>query len=177
MAAATEEKVHVLIPEEEIREKIEEYGRLITREYAGKKLLVAGILKGSFIFMADLIREIKIPCEVDFMCASSYGKSTVSSGELKVTKDLGVDISEYDVLIAEDILDTGNTLSKVKQLLAKRNPKSLKIITMLDKPSRRTADIEADYTLFTIEDKFVVGMGLDYAERYRNLKFIGEVEL
>ena len=172
---AEREVKSVLIPEEEIHARVAECGKNISRDYKGKNLLMVGILKGSFVFMADLVREIDIPCEVDFMVASSYGKSTISSGTLNVTRDISEDLSEYDVIIAEDILDTGNTLSKIKKLLISRNPRSLKLIVLLDKPERRTADIEADIALFTIPDKFVVGYGLDYAEKYRNLKYIGEL--
>ena len=163
----------VLISEEEIKEAIKKVGKEISEKYKGKKLLVVGILKGSFVFVADLVREITIPCEVDFMAASSYGSSTVSSGEVNITRDIAADLSGYNIIIAEDILDTGNTLSKIKKNLLARNPDSLELIVLLDKPDRRTADISADKSLFTIPDAFVVGYGLDYDEKYRNLKYVG----
>ena len=138
-------------------------------------MLLVGILKGSFVFISDLAREITIPCEIDFMAASSYGSSTVSSGSVNITRDIASDLSGYSVIIAEDILDSGNTLSKIKKILLERNPDSLEIIVLLDKPERRTADIEADKALFKIPDKFVVGYGLDFNEQYRNLKYVGEL--
>ncbi len=134
---------------------------------------MVSVLKGAFVFMADLIREITIPCEVDFMCVSSYQNSIVSSGTVKITKDLNVDISGYDVVIVEDILDSGLTLSAVVKLLEHRNPKSLKVCTLLDKPSGRKTQISADYVCFEIPDEFVIGYGLDCAEKYRNLPYIG----
>lgn len=163
----------VLIDEKTLQKGIADMGALLTEEYRGRKLLVVGILKGSFVFLADLVRQIKLPCEIDFMAVSSYGSGTVSSGEVKIIKDIAQDLSEYDVLIAEDILDTGNTLSKLMVMLRERNPRSLKICVMLDKPTRRRANINADYTIFTIPDEFVIGFGLDCAEKYRNLPYIG----
>lgn len=164
---------NILISEEEIRAKIKETGAMLSKEYEGKKLLLVSILKGAFVFMADLMREITIPCEIDFMCVSSYQNSTVSSGRVQITKDLKVDIEGYDVLIVEDILDSGLTLSEVTSILRGRRPASLKICTLLDKPARRVADIKADYCCFEIPDEFVIGYGLDCAERYRNLPYIG----
>lgn len=163
----------VLISEEELKAEVHELGARISKEYEGKNLLLVSILKGAFVFMADLMREITIPCEIDFMAVSSYKSSTVSSGTVEIIKELSADISEYDVIIVEDILDTGRSLSVVKSMLMDRNPKSLKIYTLLDKPSRRVVDLEADYVCFTIPDEFVVGYGLDYAEKYRNLKYVG----
>ncbi|MGN0690385.1 MAG: hypoxanthine phosphoribosyltransferase [Oscillospiraceae bacterium] len=165
----------VLITEEEIKSAVKKCGEEISLKYSGKKVLLVGILKGSFVFISDLAREITIPCEIDFMAASSYGSSTVSSGSVNITRDIASDLSGYSVIIAEDILDSGNTLSKIKKILLERNPDSLEIIVLLDKPERRTADIEADKALFKIPDKFVVGYGLDFNEQYRNLKYIGEL--
>lgn len=164
---------NILISEEEIRAKVKETGAMLSKEYEGKRLLLVSILKGAFVFMADLMREITIPCEIDFMCVSSYQNSTVSSGKVQITKDLKVDIEGCDVLIVEDILDSGNTLSEVTAILRERKPASLKICTLLDKPARRVADIRADYCCFEIPDEFVIGYGLDCAERYRNLPYIG----
>ncbi|MGN0654517.1 MAG: hypoxanthine phosphoribosyltransferase [Oscillospiraceae bacterium] len=165
----------VLITEEEIKSAVKKCGEEISLKYSGKRVLLVGILKGSFVFISDLAREITIPCEIDFMAASSYGSSTVSSGSVNITRDIASDLSGYSVIIAEDILDSGNTLSKIKKILLERNPDSLEIIVLLDKPERRTADIEADKALFKIPDKFVVGYGLDFNEQYRNLKYIGEL--
>ena len=166
----------VLISEQEIKDKISEMGALISKEYDGKKLLMVSVLKGAFVFMADLMRAVTIPCEIDFMCVSSYQNSTVSSGTVKITKDLNLDVKDYHVLIVEDILDSGNTLSAVIKLLNHRNPKSLKVITFLDKPDRRTASVNVGYTCFTIPDEFAIGYGLDYAEKYRNIPYIGVLD-
>lgn len=163
----------VLVSEEEISKKITEYGKILSEEYKDKNPLFVGILKGSFIFMSDIIRALTIPCEIDFMAASSYYNGTVSTGNVKIKMDLSTDVSGRDVIIAEDIIDTGNTLCAVKKLLMERGAKSVKIITFLDKPDRREADISADYTLFTIPNEFVVGYGLDCAEKYRNLRYVG----
>lgn len=163
----------VLVSEEEISKKITEYGKILSEEYKDKNPLFVGILKGSFIFMSDIIRALTIPCEIDFMAASSYYNGTVSTGNVKIKMDLSTDVSGRDVVIAEDIIDTGNTLCAVKKLLMERGAKSVKIITFLDKPDRREADIYADYTLFTIPNEFVVGYGLDCAEKYRNLRYVG----
>ncbi|MCM1579474.1 MAG: hypoxanthine phosphoribosyltransferase [Ruminococcus sp.] len=167
----------VLITEDEIKAAVKAEGRRITEEYEGKPLLIAGLLKGSFIFAADLCREIKIPCEMGFMAASSYGSGSVSVGKVDITLDIGRDISGYHVIIAEDIIDTGRTLSEVCRVLRERKPLSLKVVTLLDKPSRREVDFKADVSLFTIPDVFVVGCGLDYGEKYRNLPYIAEAEL
>lgn len=166
-----------LISAEELQKKIKEAGKIISREYAGKPLLLVCILKGSFMFLADLCRAIEIPCEVAFMSASSYGDSTVSSGNVKIKLDLDRDISKYHVIIAEDIIDTGRTLTSICEMLRERNPLSLSVYTLLDKPSRRLTDLKADYSLFTIPDLFVVGYGLDCAEKFRNLPYIAEAEL
>lgn len=166
----------VIITEEEIRKKTSEYGKLLSREYNGKPLLLVSILKGAYIFLSDLTKEISIPCEVGFMAAKSYFESTESSGDVQIVYDLTQDISKYHVLIVEDIIDTGRTLKAVVDILKGRNPLSLKILTLLDKPDRRIADICADYTLFTIPDYFVIGYGLDYGEYYRNLPYIAEYD-
>ena len=166
----------VLITEEEIQEKIKEVGEQISQEYEGKPLLLVSILNGAFVFMADLCRAIHIPCETAFMCAKSYYNGTVSSGIVKITMDLMQDISQYHVIIAEDIIDTGRTLNDVMKLLKSRNPLSLKVVTLLDKPDRRLVDLEADISLFTIPDLFVIGYGLDCGEIYRNLPYIAEYD-
>lgn len=166
----------VLINQESIAEELVKVGKYIDEKYSGKPLLIAGILKGSFVFLADLAKTVTIPCEFGFMAAQSYYGGTESTGKVRITLDLQQDISKYHVIIAEDIIDTGNTLKAVTDILKSRNPLSLEIIALLDKPERRTADIEADYTLFTIPDKFVVGYGLDYGEYYRNLPYIAEIK-
>ena len=164
----------VVISEDELQGKITEYGKLLSQEYEGKPLLLVSILKGAFMFLSDLNKNMTIPCEMGFMACKSYFESTDSSGDVKIVYDLAQDISRYHVVIVEDIIDTGRTLSKVVEMLKQRDPLSLKIITLLDKPDRRVVDIEADYTLFTIPDFFVIGYGLDYGEYYRNLPYIAE---
>lgn len=159
--------------EDQLQDAVKDLGRVISRDYKGKNLLLVGILKGCFVFMADLIRAITIPCAVDFMSVSSYGSGTESSGAVKIIKDLDLPLESYDVLLIEDILDTGNTLNYVKDILSRRNPKSLKICTMFDKPSRRQVDIQTDYVGYEIADEFIVGYGLDYDEAYRNLPYVG----
>jgi len=171
-----EDNRKILISAEQIAERIKETAAVIDEEYKDKKVLLVSVLKGAFVFLADFARALTIPCEIGFMAAQSYGDSTVSGGEVKITLDLSQDISDYDVILVEDIIDTGNTLYKLKEMLLARNPRSFRIITLLDKPSRRTSPIEADMTLFTIEDKFVIGYGLDYAEKYRNLPDIEYIE-
>lgn len=166
----------ILFNEEQITEIVDRLGKTITEDYKDKNLLLVGILKGSIIFMADLMRKINLPCKIEFMAISSYGDTTRSSGVVRIIKDLSMDIKDYDVLIIEDILDSGNTLSKLKAMLELRNPKSLKICAFFDKPERRTADINADYVGAEIPDEFIVGYGLDYAEKYRNLPFVGVVK-
>ena len=158
---------------EEISEIVKGLGAKISEDYKDKNLLLVSILKGSVIFMADLMRAITIPCRIDFMSVSSYGSGTKTTGVVKITKDLDINLEGYDLLIVEDILDSGKTLCYLKQLLQTRNPASVKICTLLDKPDRRTAPIQADYVGATIPDAFVVGYGLDYAERYRNLPYVG----
>ncbi|MBE6737575.1 MAG: hypoxanthine phosphoribosyltransferase [Ruminococcaceae bacterium] len=166
----------VLITEEEIKEAIKKAGKEISDSYDGRPILLVSILKGAFVFMADLCRAITVPCEIGFMCAKSYYSGTVSSGIVQITMDLDQDVSNYHVIIVEDIIDTGRTLNDVADLLRARNPLSLRIVTLLDKPSRRLVDIKADITLFTIEDLFVIGYGLDCGEMYRNLPYIAEFE-
>ena len=166
----------VLISKKEIDAAVAKAGKEISDSYDGKPILLVSILKGAFVFMADLCRAITVPCEIGFMCAKSYYSGTTSSGVVKITMDLEYDISKYHVIIVEDILDTGRTLYDVVKLLKSRNPLSLKVITLLDKPSRRKVDFEADRSLFTIEDKFVIGYGLDCAEQYRNLPYIAEYD-
>ena len=163
----------IMISQEQIAQRVKELGAELDQAYQGRKPLMVCILKGSVVFFADLIREMDTSMEIDFMSVSSYGAGTTSSGELKIKKDLSVDIEGRDVLIVEDIIDSGNTLYKLKQMLNERRPASLNIVTLLDKPDRRTMPIEPEYTGFVIEDEFVVGYGLDYAEDYRNLPFVG----
>ena len=163
----------VLVSEEELKAKVQELGSQITRDYQGKDLLMVSVLKGSVIFMADLMRAIDLPCTIDFMCVSSYGSGTKSSGVVKIIKDLDIDLHGKDLLIVEDILDSGKTLHYITRMLADRGTASIRIATLLDKPERRTAPLTPDYSCFTIPDEFVVGYGLDYDERYRNLPYIG----
>ena len=166
----------VLFSAEEIKTRVAELGKILTEDYKNKNPLLICPLKGSIMFFSDIVREIKIPCEIDFMTVSSYNSNTVSSGEIKVLKDLTENINGRHVLIIEDIIDTGLTLYNLKKMLSSRNPESLKICTLLDKPSRRIADIKGDYCGFFIPDKFVVGYGMDLNEKYRNLPFIGIYE-
>lgn len=163
----------VLISEERLAAKVAELGARISKDYEGKKLIILGVLKGSVVFMTDLLRKITIPVEMDFMAVSSYGSGTKTSGVVKILKDLDRLIQGYHVLIVEDILDSGMTLSYLTELLRDRNPASIRIATLLDKPDRRKVDIKPDYVGFVIPDEFVVGYGLDYAELYRNLPYVG----
>lgn len=169
------ESVSVYISQEDIKKKVEEMGKKIAEDYKGedKKLILVSVLKGSVVFMADLIRAIDLPLSIDFMIASSYGSGTASRGNVKIIKDLDINVSDYDILIVEDILDSGYTLSKLMEILKTRKPKSLKLCTFLNKPDRRVAQVELDYCGFEIPDEFVVGYGLDYDERYRNLPYVG----
>ena len=166
----------VLITEDEIKEKIRQTGELLSKEYEGKPLLLVSVLSGSFVFMSDLCRAVTIPCEIAFMCAKSYYDGTDSCGEVTITMDITQDISEYHVVIAEDIVDTGRTLSLITKKLLERKPLSLKVVTLLDKPERRVVDFSADISLFEIPDHFVVGYGLDCGEAYRNLPYIAEYD-
>lgn len=164
----------VLITKEEIEAGIKEVGAYIDSIYDGRPILLVSILKGAFVFMADVCRAVTVPCEVGFMCAKSYYNDTVSSGVVRITMDLDQDISQYHVVIIEDIIDTGRTLKDVVALLKGRNPISLRVVSLLDKPSRRLARFEADKVLFTVPDHFVIGYGLDCGEYYRNLPYIAE---
>ena len=164
----------ILITEEEIAAAVKSAGAEIDKLYDGRPILLVSILKGAFVFMADLCRAVSVPCEVGFMCAKSYYQGTVSTGVVQITMDLEQDISGYHVVIAEDIVDTGRTLSDVVKLLKARNPLSLHVVTLLDKPDRRLVDFKADISLFTIPDHFVIGYGLDCAEYFRNLPYIAE---
>ena len=164
---------HVLFSEEALRQRVSELAAQIDRDYAGKEPLLISILRGSFVFMADLVRSITLPCTVDFMAVSSYGSGTVSSGQVKIVKDLSEPIEGKDILVVEDILDSGNTLSYLFKLLDARHPASIRLCTLLDKPERRTKPVAVQYTGFTIPDEFVVGYGLDYDEKYLNLPYIG----
>ena len=163
----------VLVTQQQLETRVREMAEEITRDYAGKAPLMVGILRGSYIFMADLVRHIDLPITMDFMVVSSYGAGTTSSGLVNIKKDLEEDIEGKDIIIVEDILDTGNTLVKLTAELLKRRPASLKLCVMLDKPDRRTTPIKADYTGFPIPDAFVVGCGLDYDQKYRQLPYIG----
>ncbi|MEG1743494.1 MAG: hypoxanthine phosphoribosyltransferase [Clostridia bacterium] len=163
----------VLITENEIKLRVKELAKQITFDYQNKELLLVGILKGSLVFMSDLMRELDTNAKIDFMSVSSYGNATNSSGQVRIIMDLKSPIENFDVLIVEDILDSGATLSYLKQLLLARKPRSIKICTLLDKPDRRKADIVADYVGMVIPDEFVVGYGLDFSEDYRNLPYIG----
>lgn len=168
--------VEVMISEQEVKNRIAELGAQITAHYQGSNdLVLIGLLRGSFMFMADLARSIDLPQEVDFMTASSYGNSMNSNRDVRILKDLDDDINGKDVLIVEDIIDTGYTLSKVREILSLRSPKSLAICTLLDKPERREVEVPVEWVGFTIPDEFVVGYGIDYAQKYRSLSYIGKV--
>lgn len=159
----------VLVSREQISEMVKRLGRRISEDYAGKELVLVGVLKGGFIFLADLMREISIPVDMDFIAVSSYGESTRSSGVVRIIKDIDLDVVGKHVLIVEDLVDTGLTLRHLKDLFNTRGPKSVKICTAFDKPSRRKVEIEVEYNGIEVPDKFIVGYGLDYAGRYRNL--------
>lgn len=163
----------VLFSQQELQSKVNELGAQITKDYEGREPIFVGVLKGCFVFMADLMRAVNLPCQIDFMAVSSYGRGTVSSGEVQITKDLSYDIGGRDIIIVEDILDSGVTLNYLIGYLNHRNPRSIKIVTLFDKPSRRKAPIKADYFGYEVPDAFIVGYGLDYAEKYRNLPYIG----
>lgn len=163
----------VLFTERQIAVMVERVGQEISRDYKGKNLLLVSVLKGSVVFMADLMRSITIPAKIDFMATSSYGSGTKTSGVVKIIKDLDIPLSGYDIVLVEDILDSGKTLSYLMELLRDRGPKSLQICTLFDKPERREAEVEARYVGSKIPDAFIVGYGLDYDEKYRNLPFVG----
>lgn len=164
----------VLITKEEIDAAVAQAGKEIDKIYDGRPILLVSILKGAFVFMADICRAVSVPCEIGFLCAKSYYEGTESSGKVQITMDLDRDVSKYHVVIIEDIVDTGRTLADIVKMLKARNPISLKVITLLDKPSRRLVDFKADLSLFTIPDHFVIGYGLDCGEQYRNLSYIAE---
>ena len=163
----------VLFSEEQLKNRVREIAQQITADYQGKEIMLISVLRGSFVFMADLCRAIDLPCTVDFMAVSSYGKGTKSSGQVQITKDLSEDISDRHIIVVEDILDSGNTLSYLLNILENRHPASIRLCTLLDKPDRRVKPVQVHYSGFTIPDAFVVGYGLDYAEKYRNLPYIG----
>ena len=168
-----EDVLRVLLSEDEIREKVRELGGKITADYKNSNLMLVTVLKGAVVFLTDLMRQIDVPAEIDFMVVSSYGSGVKSSGVVKIVKDLDVPLAGKDILIVEDILDSGLTLSYIKELLESRGPRSIRIATLLDKPSRRKVDLQADYIGFSVPDEFVIGYGLDYDEKYRNLPYIG----
>ena len=165
--------LRVLIAKEALSQKVQEIGAQISKDYEGKNLMMVSVLKGSVVFMADLMRAVTVPAEIDFMSVSSYGTGAKTSGVVKIIKDLDIELAGRDLLIVEDILDSGLTLSYIKKILMERGPRSIKICTLLDKPERRKADVFADYSGFEVPDEFVVGYGLDFAEKYRNLPYIG----
>lgn len=171
-----EDKIRVLVSEEEVDEKIKEIGAQISRDYQGKAIHLICILKGGIFFTCELAKRITVPVSMDFMSVTSYGAGTKSSGVVKIIKDLDDPLDGKDVLIVEDIIDSGRTLSYLIEILHKRNPKSIKLCTLLDKPERRVTDVKVDYVGFNIPDEFVVGYGLDYDQKYRNLPYIGVVE-
>ena len=163
----------VLFSEEQLAKRVDEIASAIEKDYEGQEIMLISVLRGSFVFMADLCRRIDLPCTIDFMSVSSYGSGTSSSGQVQITKDLSSDISDKHIIVVEDILDSGNTLSYLLKILEQRNPASIRLCTLLDKPDRRVKQVEVHYSGFTIPDAFVVGYGLDYAEQYRNLPYIG----
>lgn len=170
------EKIRVLLSEEEVEKRIRELGDAISRDYAGKKVHLICVLKGGVFFTCQLAKRITVPLSLDFMSVSSYGNDTKSSGVVRIVKDLDESIENKDVLVVEDIVDSGHTLSYLLDNLKRRNPNSLKLCTLLDKPERRVTEVKVDYTGFEIPDEFVVGYGLDYCQMYRNLPYIGIVE-
>ena len=170
------EKVRIFLQEQEINARSAEVAKQISEDYAGREVHLICVLKGSVFFMCELAKRITVPVTMDFMSVSSYGSDTKSSGVVKIIKDLDEPLDGKDVLIVEDIVDSGRTLSYLMEILGKRNPRSLKLCTLLDKPERRVTSVEVDYTCFNIPDEFVVGYGLDYAQKYRNLPFVGIVE-
>ncbi len=163
----------ILFDEEKIAEIVENMGRRISEDYKGKNLLLVSVLKGSLVFMADLMRAITVPCSIDFLSVSSYGSGTSTSGEVRILKDLDASLDGKDVLVVEDILDSGVTLSYLLKNLSARNPASIRLCTFLDKPERRRVDVKAEYIGASVPDEFIVGYGLDYAELYRNLPYVG----
>ena len=176
MYNAMNEIDEVLFTRDDIAKRVAELGAEITCDYEGKNLIVVGILKGAGVFMCDLIRKINSPIRIDFMSVSSYGNSTVSSGIVRITNDLHQDIQGCSVLIVEDIIDTGNTLHYLREYLKNRGAEDVKICALLDKPSRRQVEVPVEYVGFEVEDRFIIGYGIDYAEKYRNLPFIGTLK-
>lgn len=168
---------NIMITESELNARVSQLAEMINNDYGSKELIVIGVLKGCFVFMADLVKKLKPDVRVYFMEISSYQLGTVSSGKIAIKKDLDVDIEGKDILIAEDIIDSGNTLSQLTAILNERKPNSIKVCTLLSKPARRQVEFEADYTGFEIEDKFIIGYGLDCAEQFRQLPYIAEVEI
>ena len=171
------ERISVLLTEEEVDKRINEIGKQISKDYEGKNIHLICVLKGGVFFMCELAKRIEVPVSMDFMAISSYGADTKSSGVIRIVKDLDESITGKDVLVVEDIVDSGRTLSYLLMMLKERKPNSLKLCTLLDKPDRRVIDVDVDYTGFEIPDEFVVGYGLDYAQKYRNLPYIGVVHL
>lgn len=171
------ERIRTLLTEEEVDAKIQEIGEQISKDYAGRQVHLVCVLKGGAFFMCELAKRITLPVSMDFMSVSSYGSETKSSGIVKIVKDLDEPLKDKEVIIVEDIVDSGRTLSYLLEMLRDRGPKSLALCTLLDKPERRVTDVKVDYTGFQIPDEFVVGYGLDYDQRYRNLPYIGVVEL
>ena len=169
-------KEKVLFSREEIQSKVEELGRELSKEYADKDLVIVSLLRGAFIFSADLVRELSVPVEIDFMTTSSYGHGTQSSGDVKIVKDIDAIVKDRDVLIVDDIIDTGYTMERVMNHLKEKEPRSIKICTMLDKPDRREVDLEPDFVGFSIPDLFIVGYGLNYENHYRNIPYIFSFE-
>lgn len=172
-----ENRIRVLLSEEKVNEKIAEMGKRISEDYAGKSVHLICILKGSAFFTCELAKRITVPVSMDFMSVSSYGDGTKSSGVVRIAKDLDETLEGKDVIVIEDIIDSGRTLSYLMEILSKRNPASLRLCTLLDKPDRRVTRVKVDYVGFEIPDEFVVGYGLDYAQKYRNLPYIGVVEV
>ena len=171
------ESIKVLVPEEEVDARIRALGEQISKDYEGKQIHLICVLKGGVFFMCELAKRITVPVSMDFMCVGSYGDGTKSSGVVRIAKDLDESIEGKDVLIVEDIIDSGRTLKYLSDILKSRGAKSVRICTLLDKPERRVVDVKVDYTGYNIPDEFVVGYGLDYAQKYRNLPYIGVVEL
>ena len=171
------ERISVLLTEEEVDKRINEIGKQISKDYEGKNIHLICVLKGGVFFMCELAKRIEVPVSMDFMAISSYGADTKSSGVIRIVKDLDESITGKDVLVVEDIVDSGRTLSYLLMMLKERKPNSLKLCTLLDKPDRRVIDVDVEYTGFEIPDEFVVGYGLDYAQKYRNLPYIGVVHL
>lgn len=176
MTEVAETKGKILFTEEQILQRAKELGEEISRDYAGEDIVLLGTLKGAVLWMSDLMKNISIDTKIDFVSASSYGSGTMSTGIVKITKDVDMDLFNKHVLIIEDIIDTGTTLKYLRDYLAERNPKSIKICTLLDKPSRRKAEVYGDYIGFEVEDLFIIGYGLDYDQKYRNLPYVSYLE-